>query len=63
MAATVYCQPIEMRVGDVLGFDMQQANRWQWRPDYEGLELGRMRCVPHILHSWWSCLYAIILQW
>lgn len=43
MAATVYCQAIQMRVEDVLGFDMRQANCWQWRPDYEGLELGRMR--------------------
>ena len=47
MAATVYCQPIELRMDQVLGFDMQQTNQWQWRPDSEGLELGRMRCVPH----------------
>ena len=55
MAATVYCQPIEMRVGKVLGFDMQQANRWQWRPDYEGLELGQMRCVARAPSTCRSC--------
>ena len=40
----LYCQPIQMRLGAVAGFDMAQCNRWQWRPDYEGLELGTMRC-------------------
>lgn len=43
MAATIYCQPIQMRTGRVLGFDMAQANQWRWRPDYEGLDLGHMR--------------------
>ena len=42
-AATVYCQPLQMRVGQVAGFDMQQANRWQWRPDYEGIHLNLCR--------------------
>ncbi|KAK9917705.1 hypothetical protein WJX75_007354 [Coccomyxa subellipsoidea] len=43
MAATVYCQPIQMRTQRVLGFDMAQANRWRWRPEYEGLDLGHIR--------------------
>ncbi len=45
LSARVYCQPIQMRVGSVLGFDCSQANRWRWRPDYEGVELGQCRCV------------------
>ena len=24
----------------VAGFDMQQVNKWQWRPDYEGIHLA-----------------------
>lgn len=43
LSARVWCQPIQLRVGQVLGFDCSQANRWRWRPDYEGLELGRCR--------------------
>ena len=43
MGATVFCQPLEMRIGDVKGFDMRQANRWQWRRDYEGLQLADCR--------------------
>ena len=43
LSARVYCQPIQMRLGQVLGFDCSQANRWRWRPDYEGVELGRCR--------------------
>ncbi|CAL8464828.1 g4363 [Coccomyxa elongata] len=31
MAAMVYCQPIQMRTGRVLGFDMAQANQSQWK--------------------------------
>lgn len=42
-AATVYCQPLQMRIGQVASFDMQQANRWQWRPDYEGMQLNECR--------------------
>lgn len=42
-AATVYCQPLQMRIEQVAGFDMQQANRWQWRPDYEGVHLNDFR--------------------
>lgn len=42
-SATVYCQPIEMRLDSFNGFDLQQANRWRWRPDYEGLELAKCR--------------------
>lgn len=43
MAATVYAQPLEMRISDVSGLDFQQANRWRWRPDYEGMELERCK--------------------
>lgn len=37
-----------MRVDEVAEWDMQQANRYRWRPDYEGVELGQCRCVCHI---------------
>ena len=43
LSARVFCQPIQMRLGSVLGFDCTQANRWRWRPDYEGVELGSCR--------------------
>jgi len=44
-AATVYAQPLQLRRhGRVRGFDVSPANRWHWRPDYEGLELGLCRC-------------------
>ncbi|KAK9803026.1 hypothetical protein WJX72_005333 [[Myrmecia] bisecta] len=42
-SATVHCQLIQMRIGRVKGLDMQAANRWQWRPDYEGIELTHCR--------------------
>lgn len=42
-AARVFCQPIQLRTSTVLGWDCSQANRWRWRPDYEGLELGKCR--------------------
>lgn len=32
-----------MRVGEVGGWDLQQANRYRWRPDYEGVELAHCR--------------------
>jgi len=41
--ATVYAQPIEMRVATAAGFDISQANRWRWRSDYEGIELARCK--------------------
>lgn len=41
--AKVYAQPLEMRVDTCAGIDVSQANRWRWRPDYEGLELARCR--------------------
>jgi hypothetical protein len=43
MGATVYAQPIQMRVDDVRGFDFAQANRYRWRSEYEGVELGECR--------------------
>ena len=39
--AEVYAQPIQMRLSNSHGLDIQQANRWRWRSDYEGVELGR----------------------
>lgn len=27
----------------VVGFNMEQVNRWQWRPDYEGIHLAQCR--------------------
>lgn len=55
--ATVFAQPVEMRVDtircgsgsipeggdDRYTFDMSQANRWRWRPDYEGVNLEKCR--------------------
>lgn len=40
-SAEVYAQPIQLRVNTVKGLDVQQSNRWRWRPDYEGIELGK----------------------
>jgi hypothetical protein len=47
-AATVYAQPIQLRVEEVSEFDCSQANRWRWRSDYEGinLELCREKWKP-----------------
>ena len=42
-AATVYCQPIQMRCSNALGFNVEQTNQWRWRPDYEGLDLAGNR--------------------
>ena len=39
--AQVYVQPIQYRLHTVAGLDVSQANRWRWRPDYEGIELGK----------------------
>lgn len=40
------CLPgAQMRVAEVAGWDMQQANRYRWRPDYEGIELAQCRWV------------------
>ena len=38
-AASVYAQPIQIRIDDVSDFDCAQANRWRWRNDYEGINL------------------------
>jgi len=32
--------------GERKSLDVSQANRWRWRPDYEGIELGQCR------HNW-----------
>ena len=47
VGATVYAQAIEMRLEDVVlsgqQVDVRQLNRYRWRADYEGYELGKMR--------------------
>ena len=43
MGAVVFCQPIEMRVARAAGFCMAAANRWNYCPDYEGLDLASCR--------------------
>ncbi len=43
-AATVFCQPIQMRTGSVHGLNFEQANMWRWRADYEGIDLSLQRC-------------------
>ncbi|KAK9863045.1 hypothetical protein WJX84_000363 [Apatococcus fuscideae] len=42
-AATIFCQPIQMRTGKVRGLDFEQANVWRWRADYEGVDLPQQR--------------------
>mmetsp|Transcript_2735 Transcript_2735/g.6574 ORF Transcript_2735/g.6574 Transcript_2735/m.6574 type:complete len:327 (-) Transcript_2735:94-1074(-) len=39
MAARVYCQPICIGKGSAQGFDFKQLRRYNWRPDYVGVEL------------------------
>ena len=42
-AARVYCQLIQRRHASVCGVDMRGANRYHWRPDYEGVDLQDCR--------------------
>ncbi len=42
-AARVFCQPIQFRLESVCGVGVQNLNSYHWRPDYEGLELGRIK--------------------
>lgn len=43
-SATLYCQPLQLRrAATATGLDVSAANRWHWRPDYEGIELGLCR--------------------
>lgn len=44
-SARVFAQPIQMRLESAAGFDVSQANRWRWRPDYEGVDLEECRWV------------------
>lgn len=37
-----------MRIDDVRGFDFTQTNRYRWRAEYEGVELG----LAHNRHLW-----------
>ena len=50
-AATVYCQPIQLRCANALGFSVEQANRWRWRPDYEGIDLADCRSGHTLLQA------------
>ena len=43
MSASVFCQPLQFRVGAMRGLDAAQVNRWRWRPDYEGVDLNGCR--------------------
>ncbi|KAK3268304.1 hypothetical protein CYMTET_23176 [Cymbomonas tetramitiformis] len=43
LGATVFAQPIQMRIAEVQGFDLQSVNRYRWRSGYEGIELGECR--------------------
>lgn len=47
-SARVYAQPIQMRLESAAGFDVSQANRWRWRPDYEGVNLEECRWVEGV---------------
>ena len=42
-SARVLVQPLQMRLETAAGFDVRPANRWRWRPDYEGVQLERCR--------------------
>ena len=42
-SARVFCQPIQFRLDSACGVDVRPLNRYSWRPDYEGVELGRIR--------------------
>lgn len=42
-AARVFCQPVEFRVARCCGVDVQQLNRYNWRADYEGVNMDANR--------------------
>jgi hypothetical protein len=42
-SARLFCQAIEFRVDQCCGVDVQHLNRYNWRPDYDGVELASMR--------------------
>lgn len=54
MGATVFCQPIEMRLEEAAGFNMSGANRWNYCPDYEGIDLAccRRACMQFLHPEW-----------
>jgi predicted RNA methylase len=41
-AARVFCQLVEWRVELVQGVNVESLNRYDWRPDYEGVELSNV---------------------
>jgi hypothetical protein len=42
-AARVFCQPVEFRVARCCGVDVQHLNRYNWRADYEGVNMDANR--------------------
>ena len=42
-AATVFCQLIEWRLVSVQDVFVEPLNQYNWRPDYEGIEMSEMR--------------------
>ena len=42
-SARVFCQPIEYRVAQCCGIDVQRLNQYNWRADYEGVNLDMAR--------------------
>ena len=42
-SARMFCQPIQFRVSETAGVNVRRLNRFNWRPDYEGVELARIR--------------------
>lgn len=45
-SATVYCQAVELRSGEVCGLDMGAANQYRWHPAYAAGECPCLRGVP-----------------
>ena len=51
----LFCQPLQLRhagtvpVDGGAAVDVSAANRWHWRPDYEGIELGLCRCDASLI--------------
>jgi hypothetical protein len=39
-SARVFCQPLEFRLSDCCGVDVAHLNQYNWRPDYDGVELA-----------------------
>jgi len=42
-SARVFCQPIQFRLSTVCGVDVEVLNRYNWRPDYESLDMQSLK--------------------